>query len=298
MRATLSYLLISLSLGLITVWGSENFFWSAPPADLTVPGWLLTWMVYALASGTAVSAVILTRAQGWLGLYLAAVLFGFLIEGVVVDTMYDAFPFQMVWTPMAWHGLITGLCVLGLGRVAPHWPLHRHLLALVGLGLFGAVFASFWPTERGEMPGTGAVAFYLVGLGLVVPLAHAVLDRVAVLPAPPRAVLWALPVLACLVWLVKSWYLPSPYRLAFLPVVGATLWAMHRLGGPQMLGFAPAVPVWRHLLFPLAPLVTTLVAVPMWRAGITITGELIAVVLTGPLSVVLWLWALSRAARA
>ncbi len=34
----------------------------------------------------------------------------------------DAFPVQVVWTPLAWHALITALAVAGLGRVAGVWP--------------------------------------------------------------------------------------------------------------------------------------------------------------------------------
>lgn len=297
MRQTLLYFVTFAALGLVTVWGSENFFWSAPPEDLTLGGWLMTWLAYALASGTVLSAVILTSARGWLGLFLAGVLFGYVVEGVLVGTVYEAFPFQLVWTAMAWHGLITGLCILGLSRASPHWPLGRQVLALLALGVGGALFASFWPTERVQMPEGDLVLLYLFGVGWVVPLANVILDRIKVLPRPPVWVLLLLPVLATALWLIQTAAAPSPQRVAFWPIVGLTLWAMHRLGRAPGMDLRPAPAPWRHVLFPLAPLITTLIAVPLWEHSVELQGNWIIAALTVPLSLGLWLWALWRGWR-
>jgi hypothetical protein len=294
---SLRYVLAALALGLISVWGSENFFWSAPPADLTAPDWLATWIAYSLVCACALSAVTLTGIDGLSAAFLGAVLMGFLIEGVIVDTMYDAFPFQLVWTPLAWHGLITGVCVFALGRAAPHWPLARHLLALLALGLFGAVFATFWPSERGTMPPGDVVLFYLAGIGLVVPLAQIVLDRIGTLPRPPLWVALTVPGLALALWIGKSLAAPAPQRLAFPVLVGLTLWTMRRLGGTDAVSFGPPGRVWRHLLFPIAPAVTALVAVPVWENIGALPGHIAVVLVTVPVSLLWWLWLLGRAVR-
>jgi len=135
------------------------------------------------------SVVALSGISGIRAVFLGGVLMGYLIEGVVVDELYLAFPFQLIWTSMAWHALITSVCIFGLGRVAPFWPLWRHLLALVLLGMFGATFASFWPSERGTMPAGDLVLFYLAGVAFVVPAAHLLLDRIGQVPRPPTLVL-------------------------------------------------------------------------------------------------------------
>ena len=216
---TIRYIIAALALGLIAVWGSENFFWSAPPPDLTIEAWLGTWAAYAAAAAVALSAVGLTRVAGLRAVFLGGALLGFVVEGVVVDEMYAAFPFQLVWTPLAWHALITGVCVFGLGRAAAHWRLWRHLLALAGLGLFGAVFASFWPAERAAMPPGDVVFLYLAGAGFVVPLGQIVLDRIGPVPRPPLAVGLIAPGLALALWLAKSLATPSLPRTTRIVLV-------------------------------------------------------------------------------
>ncbi len=41
------------------------------------------------------------------GFFLAASVFGFLVEGVPVPVLFTALPFTIVWTSLAWHALIT-----------------------------------------------------------------------------------------------------------------------------------------------------------------------------------------------
>ncbi len=292
------YVLASLALGLITIWGSENLFWTAPPADLTVAEWLMTWAAYAICSAAALSAVALTGLGGWRGVFLGGVVFGYAIEGVIVDTVYDAFPFQLVWTAMAWHALFTALGLVWLWR----WAVGRSWATLVGvllgISLFGTIFGTFWATERQDLPTGDIVLFYLAGVGFVVPLGHLILDRLHTVPRPPRWVLLICPALLTLLWLAKTATAFAPQRLALPVVVGLTLWAMSRLGerNPVALG-GTGQPRWRHLFFPLAPALTALCVVPIWESGALFQGNWITLLLTGPLSVGLWLWLLVAAAR-
>lgn len=294
---TRRYIAASLATGLIAVWASENFFWSAPPADLTVASWLLTWAAYALACACSLTAIGLTGVSGVSGVFLGATLMGFVVEGVIVDTMYDAFPFQLIWTPMAWHGLITGVCVFGLGRAAVHWRLFRQLLALLALGLFGAAFATYWPTERTTMPPGDIVLFYLAGVALVVPVGQIVLDRIGTVPRPPLWVAVVVPGLALALWIAKTIADPVPQRLAFPLVVGLTLWAMRRLGRHGPIGLGAPGRVWRHLLFPLAPATTALIVVPVWENVGALPGNVIIALGTAPFAALWWGWLLWKAAR-
>ncbi len=294
---SLRYLIASLALGAITVWGSENLFWFAPPADLTLGGWVMTWTAYALCAGATLSALLWAGLGGWRGVFLGGILFGYLIEGVVVDTIYDDFPVQLVWTAMAWHGLFTGLVLVGGLRAAPHWPLLRHLALLAGITAFAITFALFWPIERADLPPANSVLFYLAGVGVIVPLAHIVLDRIGLLARPPAIVLWILPLSAAVIWIAKTVSAPDPVRLAFPVVVGLTLWAMVRLGGAATVDPGPRVPVWRHALFLLVPLVAVVITVPVWEAGVQFPGHWVIFAVTVPLSFGLWLWCLWQAAR-
>lgn len=254
-------------LGAVGMYGSEMLFWSAPPAAV-LPGELaLTWFAYTLATAAALMAMAATGASGWLAVFLAGCIYGWLTEGVVVQTVYDVFPYTLVFTGMSWHALLTAL-LIGLGaRRAASWTLPRQLWFLLALGLFYGLWAQYWPLERQALPPPMTVALYLGGLGLCVPLANLALDRL-----PPRlafsrweiiptaglfAVLWGLQLLAT----------PEPQRLAIPLAIAATLWMLHRLGSGTKgvdLGTTPPALRWRHWLFLLVPALTSMLAVVGW----------------------------------
>ncbi len=261
------YLLAAAALGALAFWGSEVFFWSAPPEGLSVAEVALTWAAYAVCAAAALSAVLATGIQGWRAAFLGGALLGWCVEGVVVPTMYQGFPFQVVWTPLAWHALVTGLLVVGLGRAVGAWPLGRRLGAWAALGLAGGAWAAYWPLERGAMPGLAATGAYLVGLGLLVPLAHLLLDRLGSLPVPGRTTLTVAPLLVLLAWLAQVAVAPSPVFLAWPAVVGLTWWVMRRLGEPGRPGLrlgATGGPA-SGAAFLLVPVVATCLGVALGR---------------------------------
>lgn len=169
---------------MIAFWGSENLFWTAPPNDVGLRDLLTTWIAYSLAVAVAIGAVIWSGLGGWRALFLGGALLGWLAEGVIVGTTYEAFPFQLVWTPLAWHAAITGLLIGGLCRAGPHWPVWQQLVAVLGLAIVGSAMAQYWPLERATLPGIGPVLLYLAGAGLFVVLANVLLDHMT-LPATP-----------------------------------------------------------------------------------------------------------------
>lgn len=256
------YVVLALVLGGLCVWGSENFFWIMPPPGLTVADFLLTVVAYAMAAAVALSAVIWARLGGMAGAFLGGALVGYLSEGVLVGTIYQAVPFQLVWTPLAWHALITGAVVLGVGRAG--LSVAARLAVWVTLGLAGAYWAQFWVSERASLPEVWRLAVYLLALGLLVPLAHAVMDRLEHLPRPRPWVLWVAPVIAGLVWLAQGVADPDPVRLVLPLILALILWAMRRLGRPGAVSLGPAVPLWQHLLFLIAPAIVVVLAPIGW----------------------------------
>lgn len=266
----LRYLGLSLLLGGLTVWGSENLFWSMPAADLTPLAWGLTVVAYAVASAVALSAVIWSGVGGWPAVFLGAAIVGYMSEGVIVGTIYQPNPplFYLVWTPLAWHALITGGVLLGLARSGARLGPWRMALAWGAYGMFGAFWAQYWVSERMDLGATLGLAVYLLGCGLVVPLAHVVMDRMAVLPRPRPLVLWIAPGIAVALWVVASVMDPNPMRVVLPLVLGLIVWIMRRLGQrdrPVSLG--EPVPVWQHLLFLIAPVLVVLLAPIGWAQG-------------------------------
>ncbi len=294
----LAYLLAAVALGLISTFMSENMFWSAPNPSLDFAELLLVWLAYSACCATVLSAVLLTGISGWPALFLGGALLGWLVEGVVVGTAYQVFPFQLVWTPLAWHALITSLAAGGICRAGVHWRLEHQIAGLVLFGAAVAFFAMFWPVERTDLPGLPSVLGYLVGLGLVVPLANVVLDRIGVLAVPSRKLLWIAPGIAALVWLGQSLFAPALVRLSVPVLIALTLWMMRRLGsGPAAVAFGPPAPFIRHALFLLAPLATSLLAVWSWQMLGKVATNLPFAALTCALALGLWLWLLVAAIR-
>lgn len=263
------YVLAAAALGVLSAWGSENLFWSAPQEGASAAEILLTFVAYSLCAAAALAAVLLTGVQGWRAAFLGGAVLGWLVEGVVVDTMYYAFPFQVVWTPLAWHALVTGLAVVGMGRQAGSWPTWRRLLGWVALGLAGGIWAAYWPIERGGMPDAATTAIYLVGLGLLVPLAHVVLDRIHRVPVPATRLLMVAPGLLLLAWLARVLIAPTPVYLALPVLLLLTVATMRRLGDPSPDGLALGGPAGlrRHAAFLLAPVICVLVATALWATA-------------------------------
>ena len=288
---------IALCFGFIAFWGSENLFWSAPTDAFSLVEVLMTVAAYSLVVAAVLGAVIWSGLGGWRALFLGGALLGWLVEGVIVGTAYEAFPFQLIWTPLAWHAAITGLVLGGICRAGPQWRLWWHLLALLAFGLFGAGFAQLWPLERGTMPDIAAVVVYLVGVGLLIPVCNLLLDRQR-LPVTPSWLHKGAAAVLAVIWVVQLVFAPTILRLSVPILIGVTLWTMQRLGQrgqalPVPLGGPPA-PVWRHALFLIAPVVTSFGAVAGWEniGGMEIWP---IALLTSAFGGGMWLWLVGSA---
>ena len=260
---SLRFLGASLALGAIGIWGSENFFWIVPHDDLTPPDWLITWIAYAVA---AASAMVLVAGAGLGGLgaaFLGGAVLGYLVEGAVVGTIYQGFPFQLVWTPLSWHALSTGGVVLGLGRA--QLPAGRMALVWLGLGIFGGIWALYWPIEFPVLPDPPTLGLYLVGLGLIVPLAQVTLDRIGTVPRPHRLVQALAPAVMALAWGAQFASDMNPLRFALPLILLVIWWIARRLGNSDgRVSFGAPQAVWRHCLFLIAPLTTVVLAATGW----------------------------------
>lgn len=297
MREGVVYLVACLSLGWIAVWAGENMFWITPAPDLRAMDLGITWVVYSVAAGAALSAVIWSGLRGWRAAFLGGALLGFQIEGAVVGTMYQAFPLQLVWTPLAWHALISGLCVLGGGLALARGAVWRQVLGLSVLGMFGAVWGLYWPLEGKPLAGVAGLMAYLALAGLGAGVALGVLSRLPEMRWG-RWWLWLAPGAMVALWVVGTVLAPAPLRVIGPVMVGATIWAIGRLGQGGGRAFGPAVPWSRALALVLAPVMTALLLVPGWARFGGVEVNIPIAWGTGVLGLGLWIWLLVAAMRA
>jgi hypothetical protein len=110
---------IILANGYILFFFSERVFWSFwRPVD-NLPEFLITWMAYCLLGWIFLDLVRRFRVTSFSSLFLCGAVFGWVDEGVVVDTLYgnstNPFPLSISFTGLAWHALLSvgiGWCLI------------------------------------------------------------------------------------------------------------------------------------------------------------------------------------------
>lgn len=104
---TLKNFALVLGTGYIFVYFSEHLFWARVRPEDSLPEWIGAWIAYSLMAFVFLHLVAYFRvAEKW-SLFLVGAAFGWLAEGVVVQTTYESLPLSISFTGLAWHALIT-----------------------------------------------------------------------------------------------------------------------------------------------------------------------------------------------
>ena len=104
---TLKSILFVLSTGYIFVYFSEYLFWSRVRPGASLADWGGTWIAYLLMAFVFIVLVSYFRVKNIWALFLAGAAFGWIGEGIVVQTAYDMLPLSISFTALAWHALVT-----------------------------------------------------------------------------------------------------------------------------------------------------------------------------------------------
>jgi len=86
---------------------SEHLFWSRVRPSDSFKDWFVTWIAYSLMAFIFLVLVSYFRVKNIWSLFLAGAIFGWIGEGIVVQTAYDMLPLSISFTGLAWHALIT-----------------------------------------------------------------------------------------------------------------------------------------------------------------------------------------------
>jgi hypothetical protein len=139
-------LLCALATGYILVVFSERLFWTVwRPTDSPLD-FVVTWLAYSVAAYLFLAAVSWSRADDFWSIFLAGALYGWLIEGALIYTLYGTepsapFPISISITGLSWHALIS--VMLGW------WATGKALTAtrpqtLVWISLAVGIFWGLW----------------------------------------------------------------------------------------------------------------------------------------------------------
>jgi len=255
----------ALAIGAIMTVASEMLFYATPEQALQPFDIPLTWLFYAYTSYVCLALGAWLGVRGWVSLFLLGSIFGWIIEGVIVTTVYDSLPFTIPFTAMSWHALISAVVVFGVVRNSANWRLSRQILLLVALGLFFGFWAQFWVIERGTMPADDFTYAYLLGSGLAVPLANIALDRLPRHYPYKRRETIALVTLTTLFWAARMVTTLNPAYLVLPAVILPTIAILHRRRTDTGLTLPSKGRARRHLLFLITPLMATILATEGWK---------------------------------
>ena len=136
---------------------------------------LVTWFVYSLLGWVFLILVRQFRVASFAALFLAGAVFGWLGEGLVVDTLYGSagnpFPLSISFTGLSWHALLSvGIGWYATGKALTDDKPRRILLLSLLTGIGWGLWAVWWPAELDERTDHSVRGFAAHALFCSVPL--------------------------------------------------------------------------------------------------------------------------------
>jgi hypothetical protein len=219
----------ALTSGAILLVFSELFFWARPLPGMVPPEGLATYLAYVAAAYVFMMVIGAFRVRSLPALFLAGAAYGWLVEGVIVQTMYDDLPFSISFTGLAWHALISVL--IGWAALPMVLRRGRRLWTAAlscGVGLAYGLWALWWWTEEPPAASLSDFAIFSFSCTLILAIAYGLSARTPPVSFHPSRFesCGALCVVGAYFLLVA---VPSrPVALAILPPLALMLWATLR----------------------------------------------------------------------
>jgi len=301
MRMTLpARLAYTLLTGYILTFYSEWMFWTGrPPSENFFLEAIPTWIAYSFITYFFMTAVSYFRARSFWAIFLCGALYGWLLEGVLVQTMYDAFPIQISFTGLAWHALIS--VIFGW------WWLPRRLhtsRAILPCLLFGVALGlwsiGWWLEPDVPVAAPESVIFYNAFFGIWLIPAYVLWSRFRIADFhPTRIEIIIASILLALYYALVT--IPTqPLALLVLPpLLGLILWALQHNRqreaeiSPEMI----AITSRQALPLLLIPIMASLVYVGAQVIGLSLPSLQVLFVVTMPLGFVLFAISVYKLAR-
>jgi hypothetical protein len=256
-RRGLLNVVYALFTGYLLCYYSEWMFWAGRRLDTNPLEHIPTWLAYSFLAYLFLLTVRYFRVRSVWAMFLAGAVYGWLGEGVLVQTMYDSFPLNISVTGLSWHALIS---VLGGWYFMRKWlrsSTRNTLLGSIGLGLYYGFWSSGWWVES---PVNDPLTQFLYNMTLGIPLvvAYAGLARIGDNSFSPTKFSMACVFTISLVYFVFITILTQPLALLiFPPVMGIVLFTLYqnRKREPSEVKPSPQqVPAYRFLMLLVMPL--------------------------------------------
>lgn len=197
MKAHLLALSRTLAIGFIFYFWSERVFWSFWRAGDSLQDAVTTWLAYSLIAAVTIALMRTYRVASFAPLFLTGAVYGWLTEGVLVDTTYgngtNPLPLSLSFTGLSWHALLSvclGWWWLGKALAAHDFRMIARRSSLLGIGW--GLWGIWWQTEPKAIPSLSPAAFlvHAFGYSLLFCVAWLVLGRLRAPSAPPTRREW------------------------------------------------------------------------------------------------------------
>src|SRR4051812_31155712 len=103
----LKRLLSVLACGYILMFYSEHVFWAHIRPEDSLLGYVATWLLYSLLAFVFLAIIGHFHVRSVWAVFLAGALFGWLTEGVIIQTTYESLPLSISFTALSWHALLS-----------------------------------------------------------------------------------------------------------------------------------------------------------------------------------------------
>ncbi|MBL8097470.1 MAG: hypothetical protein JNL73_25035 [Anaerolineales bacterium] len=283
--------------GYILMFFSEQLFWARFRPGDNLPEWVLGWIVYSLAGYVMLALLAWVRARSFWSIFLAGAVFGWLVEGVFVQTTYEALPLSISWTALAWHALLS----VGVGWLAVRHALRHSFIAsglwaaAIGLG-YGLWAICWWLEPDGgvALPLDFAV-FTATATGLWI-VAHALFTWAEPALQRPSRLLTAISAGSLALWFAFVAVPTVPIAMGVLPILlglaGLGLWGHRRMNAaPTPLSSAGRIRQLRYLALLALPVTATLVYTLAYAVDLRVQTNWVVYLITTSLGFVLFVLA-------
>ncbi len=284
-----------LATGFILFYYSELVFWARVKPTDSLPEWTSTWLAYSLLAFVFLTIVARFQVHTIWALFLAGAVFGWMTEGIVVQTTYEDLPLSLSFTGLAWHALISVWVGWYAVRRALYSGLRSTLLLAAAIGFVYGLWAISWWVEPGEVPAPPLeFAQYTFVSTLLLILAHGLYDRTVPAYFVPNRIVEIIAAILFLLYFAFIAVPAAPLAVVILPVLLLLIYLALRRNRqretrrPLHTCFVRTDQTWHYLALLLIPVAASLVYAAAYYAGVRWYTNWILYLITTPAGFILF----------
>ena len=304
MRVIKNILLVPAT-GYIFVYFSEHLFWARIRPDDSLKSWVSAWIAYSLMAFVFLVLVAQFKIKTIWPLFLAGAVFGWLGEGIVVQTAYEALPLSISFTGLAWHALITiwiGWYAIQKSLLAPASSPTLKLVAAIGA--CSALWAiNWWLEPDGGVASIPAYAKFSFVTTILVIISYWLANWGASAPFQPKRWVTILVSAIFILYFAFVTVPAAPISILVLPVLlGLVYFGLRK--NPEKEGegslldqFGNRIPAWKFLFLFTLPVVNIACYALALTLNLQWHTNWILYLITTPLGFILFFASLVKANR-